>query len=163
MKKKSGAEAHGLENPKVLRGLIHGEDGSVVVDLPNLGPQHVLILIELSFHCWGIFGLEISHNTGPPTCLVVALAIDWALPHQNPPGKCNANLPRGQSDGSIFSVESLSSKMLVYVWLTQTSQTQDLPLPFPSCQCQTFLYSVSNSKKKGLHDCVIFYFRVKDV
>ena len=35
-KKKSRAEAHGLEKPQVLRGLIDVEDGSVVVDLPNL-------------------------------------------------------------------------------------------------------------------------------
>ena len=34
-KKKSRAEAHGLEKPQVLRGFIDGEDGSVVVDLPN--------------------------------------------------------------------------------------------------------------------------------
>jgi hypothetical protein len=27
------------------------EDGSVVVDLPNLGAQHVFILTELCFHC----------------------------------------------------------------------------------------------------------------
>ena len=57
-KKKSRAEAHGLEKPQVLRGLIDVEDGSVVVDLPNLGTQHVFILIELCFHCWGIFGME---------------------------------------------------------------------------------------------------------
>jgi hypothetical protein len=43
-KKKSGAEAHGLEKPQVLRGLIDVEDGSVVVDLPNLGTQHGFIL-----------------------------------------------------------------------------------------------------------------------
>jgi hypothetical protein len=40
-KKKSGAEAHGLEKPQVLRGLIDVEDGNVVVDLPNLGAQHI--------------------------------------------------------------------------------------------------------------------------
>ena len=61
-KKKSGTAAHGLEKPQVLRSLIVGEDGSVVVDLPNLGAQHVFILIELCFHCWGIFGLEIFCN-----------------------------------------------------------------------------------------------------
>ena len=55
-KKKSGAEAHSLEKPQVLRGLIDMEDGSVVVDLPSLGTQHVFMLIELCFHCWGIFG-----------------------------------------------------------------------------------------------------------
>ena len=62
-KKKSGAEAHGLEKLQVLRGLIDVEDGSVVVDLPNLGAQHVFILTELYFYCWGIFGLEIYRNT----------------------------------------------------------------------------------------------------
>ena len=61
-KKKSRAEAHGLEKLQVLRGLIDVEDGSVVVDLPNLGAQHVFILIELCFHCPGLFGLEIYHN-----------------------------------------------------------------------------------------------------
>ena len=61
-KEKSRAEAHGLEKPQVLRGLIDVEDGSVVVDLPNLGTQHVFILIELCFHCRGIFGLEIYSN-----------------------------------------------------------------------------------------------------
>ena len=34
----------------------------VVVDLPNLGVQLVFILIELCFHCQGIFGLEIYSN-----------------------------------------------------------------------------------------------------
>ena len=34
-KKESGAEAPGLEKPQVIRGLLYGEDGSVVVDLPN--------------------------------------------------------------------------------------------------------------------------------
>ena len=57
-KKKSGAEAHGLEKLQVLRGLIDGEDGSVAVDLPNLGAQHVFILTESCFHCRGIFGME---------------------------------------------------------------------------------------------------------
>jgi hypothetical protein len=28
------------------------EDGSVVVDLTNLGAQHVIILTVLCFHCW---------------------------------------------------------------------------------------------------------------
>jgi hypothetical protein len=32
------------------------EDGSVMVDLPNLDAQHVIILIVLCFHCRGIFG-----------------------------------------------------------------------------------------------------------
>ena len=61
-KKKSRAEAHGLEKLQVLRGLIDVEDGSVVVDLPNLGTQHVFILIVLCFHCLGIFGMEIYCN-----------------------------------------------------------------------------------------------------
>jgi hypothetical protein len=60
--KESLAEARGLEKPQVIRGLIDGEDGSVVVDLPNLGTQLVFILMELCFHCRGIFGLEIYSN-----------------------------------------------------------------------------------------------------
>ena len=61
-KKESRAEAHGLEKPQVLRGLVDVEDGSIVVDLTNLGAQHVIISAELCFHCQGIFGLEIYHN-----------------------------------------------------------------------------------------------------
>ena len=49
-KKKSGAEAHGLKKPQVLRGLIDVEDGSVAVDLTNLGAQHVFTLTGLCFH-----------------------------------------------------------------------------------------------------------------
>ena len=55
-KKKSIADAYGLEKLQVLRDLIDVEDGSVAVDLPNLGAQFVFILIELYFHCWGTFG-----------------------------------------------------------------------------------------------------------
>ena len=63
-RKKSEAEAHGLEKPQVLRGLIAVEDGSVAVDLPNLGSQHVFILIVFSLP--GIIGLEIyCNNTAP--------------------------------------------------------------------------------------------------
>ena len=65
-KKKSGAEAHGLEKPQVLRGLVDVEDGGVEVDLPNLGAQHVFILTELCFHCPGIFVLEIYCNKMAP-------------------------------------------------------------------------------------------------
>ena len=36
-KKESGIEAPGLEKLQVLRDLFYGEDGSVMVDLPNLG------------------------------------------------------------------------------------------------------------------------------
>jgi hypothetical protein len=61
-KKKSGEDAHGLEKPQVLRGLIDVEDGSVVVDLPSLDAQHAFILTELCFHRWGIFGLDIYRN-----------------------------------------------------------------------------------------------------
>jgi hypothetical protein len=56
--KESRAEVHDLEKPQVLRGLIDGKNGSVVVDLPNLGVQVVFILIELCFHCRSIYGLE---------------------------------------------------------------------------------------------------------
>jgi hypothetical protein len=69
-KKKSGAEAHGLEKTQVLMGLIDVEDGSVTVHLPNLGTHYVFILTEY-FHCWGIFGLEIYLKVGH-----FALAID---------------------------------------------------------------------------------------
>lgn len=61
--KKSRAEVHGLEKLQVLRGLIDGENGSVAVDLPNLGTQHVFILTELCCHCRGILELEIYLNT----------------------------------------------------------------------------------------------------
>jgi hypothetical protein len=54
--KKSGAEARGLEKLQAVRGLIDGEDGSVGVDLPTLGSQHVFILSGLCFHCQGLFG-----------------------------------------------------------------------------------------------------------
>jgi hypothetical protein len=43
-RKQSGAEAHGLEKLQVIRVLIDGEDGSVVVDLSNLGAELVFIL-----------------------------------------------------------------------------------------------------------------------
>ena len=49
-KEKSRAEAHGLEKPQVLRDLISVEDGGVVVDLPNVGSQHVIIITVLGFH-----------------------------------------------------------------------------------------------------------------
>jgi hypothetical protein len=58
-KKKSRAEAHGLEKPQVIRGLIDVKDGSVAVNLPNLGAQHVIILIVL---CLGHIWEEIYHN-----------------------------------------------------------------------------------------------------
>jgi hypothetical protein len=54
--KENGAEACSLEKPQVLRGLIDGEDVSVVVDLPNLGTHLVFILIELCFHCGAYLG-----------------------------------------------------------------------------------------------------------
>jgi hypothetical protein len=57
-----GAEVPGLEKLQVIRGLLYGEDGRVVVDLPNLGAQHVFILTKLCFHCPYSFGLEIYHS-----------------------------------------------------------------------------------------------------
>jgi hypothetical protein len=59
-----GAEECGLEKPQALRGLIDVEDGSIGVDLPNLGTQHVFTLAVLCFHCRGVFGLEIYDNRG---------------------------------------------------------------------------------------------------
>jgi hypothetical protein len=55
-KKKSRAEAQGLEKLQVLRGLISFWDGRVAIDLPNLGSQHVIIITVLCFHCQDIFG-----------------------------------------------------------------------------------------------------------
>jgi hypothetical protein len=55
-KKKSRVEASGLEKLQVLRDLIYVEDGSVAVDLPSLGTQHVIILTLLCLNCWDIFG-----------------------------------------------------------------------------------------------------------
>jgi hypothetical protein len=40
---RSTALVRGLEKPQVLRSLIHVEDGTVVVGLPNIGTQHVFI------------------------------------------------------------------------------------------------------------------------
>ena len=65
-KKKSGTEAQGLEKPQVLRGLIDVEDGSVAVDLPNLGAQHAIILTVLCFHCWDIFGRRFTSTKWCP-------------------------------------------------------------------------------------------------
>jgi hypothetical protein len=53
---KQSRSLFGLEKLQVLRGLIDVEDGSVVVDLPNLGTQPVFILTVLCFPCQGIFG-----------------------------------------------------------------------------------------------------------
>ena len=66
--KENRSETHGLEKPQVIRDLIAGEYSSVVVDLPNVGTQHVFILIELCFHCTGLFGLEIYCYTLTCTC-----------------------------------------------------------------------------------------------
>ena len=52
---------------QVLRGLIDVGDGSVAVDLPNLGTQHVIILIVLCFHCQGIFGRRFTATKWHPT------------------------------------------------------------------------------------------------
>ena len=63
------------------RGLIDVEDGSVAVDLPNLGSQNVIILTVLCFHCWGIFGRRCTstpwcyHNAGKNDCLGVFLIL----------------------------------------------------------------------------------------
>jgi hypothetical protein len=37
----------------------------VEVDLPNIGAEHVVILIVLYFQCWGIFVLERFTATYP--------------------------------------------------------------------------------------------------
>ena len=71
---KEGEDAEKGEGEKLSRstwlgettssgGLIDVEDGSVAVDLPNLGAQHVFTLTGLCFHCRGIFGLEVYRNS----------------------------------------------------------------------------------------------------
>ena len=47
--KESRAEIHGLKKLQVIRGLINGADGSVVVDLLTLGTELAFTLIELCF------------------------------------------------------------------------------------------------------------------
>jgi hypothetical protein len=42
-----------LEKLQVIRGLLYGEDITIVVDLPNLGAQLVFILFELCFYLLG--------------------------------------------------------------------------------------------------------------
>jgi hypothetical protein len=68
--KESGAEACGSEKLQGRRDLIDGEDGSVVVDVPNIGMQLVFILIELCFLHPGLFGLEIYRNKIVPNILI---------------------------------------------------------------------------------------------
>jgi hypothetical protein len=46
-----------------------------VVDLPNLGAQHVFILIELSFHCLGLFVLEIYRNNNNMSLAYVCVCV----------------------------------------------------------------------------------------
>ena len=62
-KKKKSREAHGLEKPQVPKGLIYVEDGSVLVDRPNLDTQHIFELIQLSIHYEFMFVLDIYCNT----------------------------------------------------------------------------------------------------
>jgi hypothetical protein len=66
-RKKGGTEVHGLGKPQVIRGLIDVEYGSIAVDLSNLGPQHVFILIVLCFHCRGIIWIGKIYCNTPPT------------------------------------------------------------------------------------------------
>ena len=57
----------------VLRGLIDVEDTSLEVDLLNLGAQHVIILTESCFHCWGKLGIK--RFTATPGLQVVLFPI----------------------------------------------------------------------------------------
>ena len=43
-------KAHDLENTASSKGSQDVEDGGVVVDLPNVGSQHVIIITVLGFH-----------------------------------------------------------------------------------------------------------------
>jgi hypothetical protein len=73
MRRRSRAEAHGLEKPQVLRGLTDVEDGRVAVDLPNLGTQHVFILIELCFHCQSILSWRFTATLCVCVCVCVCV------------------------------------------------------------------------------------------
>ena len=56
------------------------EDGSIVVDLSNLGAQHVIILTELCFHCWGIFWRRfLPQHHGVTTMLVRITSLGFSL------------------------------------------------------------------------------------
>ena len=72
-KKKSGAEARGLEKLQVLRALTVVDDGSVAVDLPILGTQHVFILIELCFIARAYLGWRFTATLHLPshTCILI--------------------------------------------------------------------------------------------
>jgi hypothetical protein len=59
------------------------EDGSGVVDLPNLGAQHVFILTESCFHCPGIFGRRF---TATPNLPLVSAGL-FALTQVSLPGE----------------------------------------------------------------------------
>ena len=61
-RKKKRSRSKWLGETTSYIGSLDVEDGNVVVDLPNLGTQHVFILIVLCFHCLGIFGMEIYCN-----------------------------------------------------------------------------------------------------
>jgi hypothetical protein len=76
-KKKSRAEARGLEKPQVLRGLIDGEDGSVVGDLPNLGATACIHIHCVVFSLPGRMREEIYRNkpSGQREGLVVQITV----------------------------------------------------------------------------------------
>ena len=62
-KKKSRRRSTWPEETAISKGVSQAvEDGSVAVDLPNLGTQHGFILTELCFHCRAYLGGDL-HNT----------------------------------------------------------------------------------------------------
>ena len=73
-----------MEKLQILRGLMDGEDGSVAVDLPNLGAQRV-IMFSLPVHIWE----EIYRNkTLVSFCTFPHVAEDVTHLHT-----CQANTP----------------------------------------------------------------------
>ena len=72
-RKKNRAEAHGLEKLQVLSGLKDGEDGSVSVYLPNIGAQHVLILIARAYLGWRL--TTTPHHPNPVFRLIMCFTV----------------------------------------------------------------------------------------
>ena len=123
--KESGAEARGLEKPQVIRGLLDGEDGRVVVDLPNLGAQHVFILIELCFYCRGIFGLEILPQQVPTFFSTMKVQTLRGFAHH--PAQSQIDLPH--FDVNTCAAEASIQVQFNWRYFSITGlQTQDIAL-----------------------------------
>ena len=102
------------------------EDGSIVVDLSNLGAQHVIILTELCFHCWGIFGRIFTstpwyyHNAGKNDGLgfslysVVILIAEGTRPMSS--SVCCNPLMKHNATITLFSVPMILFLTYLHTW-----------------------------------------------